>query len=182
MFLEIIKFAFKGIEINIQSTVPIEVIHKRLKRYSLRQALLGNTQRVVAQRRNGLVKLYRLGVPVLILGKPVLYTKLIVAESGTHISGRFTFPFLSRVLFWLGHIAVLTLGSLGIFRIVIAHTYDEPIVWYLYGTFAILLCGLIGFLIYSWYGWTWHNRSNDLATLANTLELLCKEHDPNLTH
>lgn len=181
MSLRIIKFAFKGVELNAQTTVPMGEVTKRLKRYSLFKAFFGKNQRLVARTRNESVKLYRLGVPLLILGKPVLYARLTGDESGTLINGRFTFPIYSRVFFWLAHIAVLTLFGMGIFRIVIAQTYDEPMLWYLYGTLAILTSGMVAFLLYSWYSWTWYNRRRDLEIVADTLKLVMLENAPDFT-
>ena len=124
---------------------------------------------------------YRLGVPFLILGKPVLYVRMTAQETGTMITGRFTFSVFSRVIFWLGHIAMLTLFGIGIFRLVIAQTHDEPMLWYIYGTLAILLGGMLGFLLYSWYSWTWQNRRADMNMLAEGLKLvlLAIAPDPN---
>ena len=170
--LKIIKFAIKGINLNTHSTVPVEEIKKRLKRYSFMKAVFGKTQGLVARTRNESVKLYRLGVPFLILGKPVLYVRLTARETGSVITGRFTFSIFSRVVFWLGHIAMLALIGIGTFRLVIAQTHDEPMVWYIYGTLAILLGGMLGFLLYSWYSWTWQNRRADMSLLADSLKLV----------
>ena len=179
MLIRTIKFAIKGVELSAQTTVPMEEITKRLKKYSFFKAFFGKNQRLVARARKENVKLYRLGVPLLILGKPVLYARMTEAGSGTHVIGRFTFPIYSRVFFWLVHIAVLTLFGLGIFRIVIAQTYDEPILWYLYGTLAILTGGMLAFMLYSWYSWTWYNRRNDMETLAETLKLVLLDSLPD---
>ena len=179
MLLKIIKFAVKGIELKTHTTVPIEVVIKRLKRYSFIKAMFGKTQGLVARTHKENVKLYCLGVPFLIMGKPVLYVRMTSDESGTLISGRFTFPIYSRVIFWLGHIAVLTLFGIGIYRMVIAQTSEEPMLWYMYGTFALLLGGMLGFLIYSWYGWTWQNRRADMSTLAEGLKLVLRVNVPD---
>lgn len=170
--LRIIKFAIKGIELNTHTSVPIDGITKRLKQYSLMKALFGKTQRIVARTRNENIKMYRLGVPILILGKPVLYVRMTVDETGTVISGRFTFSILSRAIFWLGHLGVIAMFGIGIFRVVSAQSRDEPIVWYLYGSLALLVSGMIGFLIYSWYSWTWRNRRADMTMLADGLKLI----------
>lgn len=179
MLLKIIKFAIKGIEFNAHTTVAVEEVTKRLKRYSFFKAIFGKTQGLVARTRNEYVKFYRLGVPLLILGKPVLYVRMTANVSGTLIYGRFTFPIYSRVFFWLGHLAVITLFGMGLFRIIIAHTNDEPMLWYLYGTLALLTGGMLGFLLYSWYSWTWHNRRNDMAILADALKLVLLEIVPD---
>lgn len=169
--LRIIKFAIKGIELNTHTSVPIDGITKRLKQYSLMKALFGKKQRVVARTRNENIKMYRLGVPILILGKPVLYVRMTADEAGTVISGRFTFSTLSRAIFWLGHLGVIAMFGIGVFRIVSAQSRDEPFVWYLYGSLALLVSGMIGFLIYSWYSWTWQNRRADMTMLADSLKL-----------
>ena len=150
--------------------MPIDGITKRLKQYSLMKALFGKTQRIVARTRNENIKMYRLGVPILILGKPVLYVRMTADETGTVVSGRFTFSILSRAIFWLGHLGAIAMFGIGIFRIVSAQSRDEPIVWYLYGSLALLVSGMIGFLIYSWYSWTWQNRRADMTMLAEGLK------------
>jgi len=170
--LKIIKFAIKGIELNTHTTVPIDGITKRLKQYSLKKALFGKTQRIVARTRNENIKMYRLGVPILILGKPILYVRMKADESGTLISGRFTFSTFSRAFFWLSNLGVLAMFGIGIYRIISAQSRDEPIVWYLYGSLALLVTGMLGFLLYSWYSWTWKNRRADMSMLAESLKLI----------
>ena len=182
MLLKIIKFASKGIQLDTQTTIPVEVAKKRLKRYSLIKAILGKTQGLVARTYKENATIYRLGVPIVILGKPVLYVHITPDESGSRISGRFTFSIFSRVIFWLAHLAVLTLFGLGIFRMVIAESNDEPTLWYIYGTFAFLLGGLLGFLIYSWYGWTWQNRRSDMDLLAEHLKFVLSAKAPASNH
>ncbi len=172
MMLRIIKFAIKGIELKTRTTVPVEGITKRLKQYSLVKALSGKTQRIVARSRNENIKMYRVGVPFLILGKPVLYARLTADETGTLISGRFTFSIFSRVFFWLSHIGVLAMFGIGIYRLISAQSRNEPTVWYLYGSHALLIAGMLGFLIYSWYSWTWQNRRADMSMLADSLKLM----------
>lgn len=171
MLIKIIKFAIKGIELNTHTTVPVEEVTKRLKRFSLFKALFGKTQRLVARTRNENIKMYRLGVPLLILGKPVLYVKMTAGETGTLISGRFTFSIFSRVFFCLSQIGVFTMFGIGIYRILSAQSRDEPMVWYLYGSLALLVAGMLGFLIYSWYSWTWQHRRADMSMLADGLKL-----------
>ena len=168
--LKTIKFAIKGIELNTHTTAPIDEITGRLKQYSLTKALFGRTQSIVARTHNESVKMYRLGVPLLILGKPVLYVQLTADETGTVMSGKFTFSILSRAIFWLSHLGVIAMFGIGIFRIVSAQSRDEPIVWYLYGSLALLVSGMIVFLIYSWYSWTWQNRRADMTLLADSLK------------
>ena len=170
MMLRIIKFAIKGIELKTHTTVPVEEITNRLKKYSLMKALSGKTQRIVARSRYESIKMYRVGVPLLILGKPVLYARLTADETGTLISGRFTFSIFSRVFFWLSHIGVLTMFGIGMYRLISAPSRDEPTVWYLYGSHALLVAGMLGFLIYSWYSWTWQNRRSDMSMLADGLK------------
>lgn len=170
--LRIIKFATKGIELNTHTSVPVDGVSKRLKQYSLTKALFGKSQRIVARTRNENIKMYRLGVPILILGKPVLYVQMTKDEIGTQISGRFTFSIFSRVFFWLSNLGVLAMFGIGIYRIVSAQSRDDPIVWYLYGSLAILVAGMLGFLIYSWYSWTWQNRRADMSMLADSLKLI----------
>ena len=182
MMLRIIKFAIKGIELNTHTTVPIDGITKRLKQYSLMKALFGKTQRIVARTRNENIKMYRLGVPILILGKPVLYVRLTEDETGTVISGKFTFSILSRAIFWLGHLGVIGMFGIGIFRIVSAQSRDDPYVWYLYGSLALLVSGMIGFLLYSWYSWTWQNRRADMSKLAEGLKLTLASKVPDSNH
>ena len=113
MMLRIIKFAIKGVEINTHTTEPVDRVSKRLKKYSFMKALFGKNQRIVARTRNENVKMYRLGVPILILGKPVLYVRMTEGETGALISGRFTFSIFSRVFFWLSQIGVLTMFGIG---------------------------------------------------------------------
>lgn len=170
MMIKIIKFAIKGIELDTHTTVPVEEVTKRLKRFSVVKAIFGKTERLVARIRNENIKMYRLGVPLLILGKPVLYVKMTADETGTIISGKFTFSILSRVFFWLSHIAVFALFGVGIFRMIAGQSRDEPMLWYIYGSLALLIGGMLGFLIYSWYGWTWQNRRADMSMLADGLK------------
>ena len=172
MMIKVIKFAFKGIELNTHTTVPFDEVKKRLKRYSFTKAIFGKTERVVARARNENVTMYRLGVPLLIMGKPVLYTRMVSDETGTLISGKFTFSIFSRVVFWLGHIGVFVLFGIGIFRMIIAQSQNEPMLWYIRGSFAVLIGGMLGFLIYSWYSWTWQNRRDDMKMLAESLKLV----------
>lgn len=170
--IKVIKFAFKGIELNTHTTVPFDEVKKRLKRFSLLKAIFGKTERVVARARNENVTMYRLGVPLLILGKPVLYMRMVSDETGTLVSGKFTFSIFSRVVFWLGHIAVFALFGIGIFRLIIAQSKNDPMLWYMYGTLTVLIGGMLGFLIYSWYSWTWQNRRADMSMLAERLKLV----------
>ncbi|MXZ56841.1 MAG: hypothetical protein F4Z14_11835 [Gammaproteobacteria bacterium] len=143
------------------------------------KAVFGKTQRIVARTRNENIKMYRLGVPFLILGKPVLYVRMMADETGTVISGRFTFSILSRAIFWLGHLGVIAMFGIGIFRIVSAQSRDEPFVWYLYGSLALLVSGMIGFLIYSWYSWTWQNRRADMTMLTERLKFILTSKAPD---
>lgn len=168
--LRIIKFAIKGIELNTHTSVPVDGVTTRLKQYSLMKAIFGKNQRIVARRRNENIKMYRLGVPILILGKPVLYVRMTADDTGTLISGRFTFSIFSRVFFWLSQIGVLTMFGIGIYRIISAQSRNEPMVWYLYGSLALLVAVMLGFLIYSWYSWTWQNRRADMNMLAESLK------------
>lgn len=179
MMLRIIKFALKGIKFSTHTTVPVDRVSKRLKKYSIMRALFGKNQRIVVRTRNENVKMYRLGVPILILGKPVLYVQMTADETGTLILGRFTFSIFSRVFFWLSQIGVLTMFGIGIYRMISAQSRGEPMVWYLYGSLALVVAGMLGFLIYSWYGWTWQNRRADMSMLAECLKLKLTSIEPD---
>lgn len=165
-----IKFATKGIPLSFQSRLSPDSLRKNLKQHSITRVLFNRSENITARVRTSAATLYRLRMPILHLGKPVLYITLKPDANGTNVEGRFTFSWLGRLLFWLNVVFLVAILCTSIFRIVFAYFNDLGVLYYVFGVFLFLIGCTVAYLVHTWIQFTWKSCYQDMTDISQCLQ------------
>lgn len=174
MIFNTIKFAARGVKFQYSTKKDSRSLLKELKRLSFMRAVFRKTNGIVAFVFKNNAVLFRLRVPFLHIGKPILYVKISEVNGDTQVNGAFTFAVYARVIFWL--VVVFSLGYLGVtsFRLFTAIQDSAEPLFYIAVIFRMLIGPLVAYITLTWFHWTWKQCNSDMTDIATGLESASK--------
>lgn len=174
MIFNTFKFAARGVKFQYATKKDSRSLLRELKRLSFMRAVFRKTNGIVAFVFKNNAVLFRLRVPLLHIGKPILYVKISDVNGDTQVNGSFTFAVYARVIFWL--VVLFSVGYLGItsFRLFTAIQDSAEPLFYIAVIFRMLIGPLVAYITLTWFHWTWKQCNSDMTDIATGLERASK--------
>ena len=170
MIFDTIKFARAGLSFDYRASLSNQELRQRLKQHSFLRVLIKRKSRIVARVREAAITLYCLRVPIIQLGRPVLYLSITASDRGVQVSGKFTFSYLARVVLWLNVVFFFSMLAYGGVRLVMAYIRDLDIIFYVFAVSVPIASTFLSYLIFSWIHSTWKKYRTDMSEIAECLQ------------
>lgn len=170
MIFDTIKFARKGISFDYSTETPTKGLMQQLKQHSFLRVLFNKNKQIVARLGESTITLYCLRIPVIHLGRPVLYLSIMDTEHGSTVSGKFTFSYFARVVLWFNVIFFFSMLVYCIIRALSAYLNELQWIFYLFAVGIFVLVCVLSYLILSWIHSTWKKYQTDMSLIAEFLK------------
>ncbi|MDE0645930.1 MAG: hypothetical protein OXH84_06835 [Gammaproteobacteria bacterium] len=170
MIFDTIKFARKGISFDYTTETPTKVLKQQLKQHSFLRVLFNKHKQIVARLGESTITLYCLRIPVIHLGRPVLYLSITDTESGSTVSGKFTFSYFARVVLWFNVIFFFSMLVYSIVRALSAYLNELEWIFYVFAVGILVAVCIVSYLILSWMHSTWKKYQTDMSLIAEFLQ------------
>ena len=170
MAFEVLRFAFRGVQFEYCSGKSADALRRKLKKLTVVRAAMRKTNGIVAIVRKDKATLYKLRVPVLQTGKPVLYVEIEDIDGKANVKGRFTFAVYARAIFWLLLMFASVWTSFYCFRLVQLSQQDIDAMFFMAMILKMIIGPLVAYIVYTWYNFTWRQCGKDMKDIAAGLE------------
>lgn len=170
MIFDTFKFARKGLSFNYHTEMPTQELKQQLKQHSILRVLFNKNKQIVARIGESALTLYCLRIPIIHLGRPVLYLSIMDTEHGSIVSGKFTFSYFARVVLWFNVIFFLSMLAYSIVRVLSVYFNELEWVFYIFAVGIFVSGCVLSYLILSWIHSTWKKYQTDMSLIAEFLQ------------
>ena len=174
MIIDTLKFAFSGLPFDYSTKTKAQKLIRQMKKLTVTRAALPRSNGIVASVEGNQAKLFRLGIPIIHPGKPVLYIHVIEHPDHTEVQGSFTFTIIARAALWLLLLFSFLFFALSIYQLTMGIIQISDYLFLTMLSFKILVGPLAAYLIITWYHLTWTRCQNDITDIAESLKKISR--------